>query len=327
MEVNEDRHMIYAARIKDKSILKNSASGGVFSALSNVILGENGAIACAAYNYASHQCEFQLVTSTSERDLARKSKYMQSIPGDIFQQCYDWLSANPEKHLMFIGMGCQAHGFKAFAEKKGIIDRCYIVDIICHGSPSPLIWKDYVSELMKTHGPHMDWVDFKDKRNGWKQPKAVATINDNEVGLDQYVRLFYKHHIMRPACYKCPYTTVERQTDITIGDFWGVEKVMPDFYDPMGNSLVITHGEKGNDLFSRCSAQLDVRTSCKADCLQPNLIEPTKCPEDRALFWKRYHESSIRHIIKKYGELPLNIRIRSKLKSSIINLAKISGGS
>lgn len=88
MEVNEDRHMIYATRIKDKSILKISVSKEEFLALINVILEANESLAPVAYDYASHQCEFQLVTSTSERDLARKSKYMQSILRDIFQQCY-----------------------------------------------------------------------------------------------------------------------------------------------------------------------------------------------------------------------------------------------
>lgn len=88
--------------------------------------------------FITHQpytVEFQMILDEKQRERAKGSKYMQSKPGDIYQEAYHWLMDNPKKELLFVGMGCQSDGFRKFSEIKGIRDRVYIVDIICHGSP------------------------------------------------------------------------------------------------------------------------------------------------------------------------------------------------
>lgn len=144
--------IVYAGRLKDKSALMSSSSGGAFTALSDAFLKSGDAVVAAVYNYENHTVEFQMILDEKQRERAKGSKYMQSKPGDIYQEAYHWLMDNPKKELLFVGMGCQSDGFRKFSEIKGIRDRVYIVDIICHGSPSPKLWREYAESIQKKDG-------------------------------------------------------------------------------------------------------------------------------------------------------------------------------
>lgn len=200
------------------------------------------------YNYEDHATEFQLIENREERDKAIGSKYMQSKPGKIYKTAEDWLINHPEKRLLFVGMGCQADGFRKFAEIKGFCERVWIVDIICHGSPSPRLWKEYAESAEKKYGK-ITYLTFKDKRNGWKAPTAYVTAGGQEHLIKDYVKVFYNQCALRPSCYECPYATTERKTDMTIGDFWHIEETIPDFYDEKGNSIFLIHTDRGEQLF------------------------------------------------------------------------------
>ena len=184
MNVNLISTAVYAGRIKDKNILMKSSSGGAFTAISDVFLDNGDAVICAVYDYDQKETVFRLITANKERDMAMGSKYMQSKPVDIFRKANDWLISNPEKRLLFVGMGCQSDGFRKYSELKGIRERVYIVDIICHGSTSPKIWREYAANLEKRHKGKMKYLTFKDKRNGWKSPTAVTVINGKEIHAD-----------------------------------------------------------------------------------------------------------------------------------------------
>lgn len=112
---------------------------------------------------------------------------------------------------------------------------------------------------------------------------------------------------LRPSCYECPYTLIERDTDITIGDFWGIDKKIPDFYDSMGTSLFIIHNQKGMELFDSVKTQLDYRECTIEECMQSHLEKPTEKPENRFQFWIDYYENGINMILKKYTKKALYI--------------------
>ena len=300
---------IYALRLKNKIELKESSSGGAFTAFSDVFLEEGNAIVSAIYNYQSNQMEFMLYTSKKERDNARGSKYMQAYPMNSFQEAESWIKKNNKK-LLFIGTGCQAEGFRKFAEIKNIREKTLIMDIICHGTPSPKFWKKYINK-------NIEYLTFKDKRNGWKSPTAYVLSKGKQESITDYVSLFYKNYTLRPSCYSCPYTTLHRNIDITIGDFWGIDKVMPEFYSKEGNSLVLVHTEKGNDLFELVKDTVEWKESNEVDCLQPNLLRPTEKPLDREKFWDDFHKKRITSMIKKYTETSLLAKIKKKLFSKI----------
>ena len=304
--------IVYAGRLKDKSALMSSSSGGAFTALSDAFLKSGDAVVAAVYNYDNHTVEFQMILDEKQRERAKGSKYMQSKPGDIYQEAYHWLMDNPKKELLFVGMGCQSDGFRKFSEIKGIRDRVYIVDIICHGSPSPKLWREYAESIQKKDGG-ITYLTFKDKRNGWKSPTAYVKVNGSERPLKDYVKVFYNRCALRPSCYECPYATPERKTDMTIGDFWHIEETIPDFYDPNGNSLFLIHTGRGEELFEKIRDNMDYRLSNTAQCWQANLEAPTQKSEQRDVFWNDYQKKGIDFVIKKYGTVPMKTKVKNKL--------------
>ena len=314
-----DETKVYAGRIKDCLALADSSSGGAFTIVSDEVLNDGGAVVCVIYNYKSHTTEFRLVTRQEERNAARGSKYMQSKPGDIYRECVEWLKIHPEKNLLFVGMGCQADGFRKFVELSGVRNRTWIVDIICHGSPSPKLWREYAEILEKKYHGNISELTFKDKRNGWKRPTARAVVGGTEVLLKDYVKIFYSGCALRPSCHVCPFAAIERKTDITIGDYWGIDEKMPDFYDQNGNSLFLIHTDRGMELFEAAKEQMLYRESNTTDCRQPNLERPTEASPLREKFWSDYKRKGIAFIMKKYG----TVSIKTKVKNKFI---KIIGG-
>lgn len=312
---------VYAGRVKKHTTLMNSSSGGAFTALSDFFLKNGDAIAAVVYNYQTHTAEFQMIHNIAERNTACGSKYMQSRPGEIFQKAESWLKENPGKNMLFVGMGCQADGFRKFAEIRGFRDRVYIVDIICHGSPSPKLWREYAYSLEKRKGK-ITYLTFKDKRNGWKSPTAFVIANGEEVPINKYVKIFYNQCALRPSCHECPYATMDRKTDITIGDFWHIEETIPDFYDPNGNSLFLIHTDKGKKLFNQIKGDLEYRASDTEHCWQKNLEAPTERSTQREKFWKDYQKKGVNFIMKKYGTTPF----KTKVKHKIVKLISILEG-
>lgn len=304
--------IVYAGRLQNRTELISSSSGGAFTALSDYFLKHDNAVIAVVYNYENHTAEFQMIFNKKQREKAKGSKYMQSKPGDIYQKAYRWLIENPKKELLFVGMGCQSDGFRKFSEIKGIRDRVYIVDIICHGSPSPKLWREYIESIQKKHGK-VTYLTFKDKRNGWNSPTAYVKVNGTEKPIKDYVKVFYNRCALRPSCYECPYATIERKTDMTIGDFWHIEETIPDFYDPDGNSLFLIHTNRGERLFEKIQGDLDFRLSNTAQCWQTNLETPTQKSEQREEFWNDYQKKGIRYIMKKYGIVPLRTKVKNKL--------------
>ena len=304
--------IVYAGRLKDKSALMSSSSGGAFTALSDFFLENGNAVVAAIYNYENHTAEFQMILDENQSERAKGSKYMQSKPGCIYREAYNWLLENPEKELLFVGMGCQSDGFRKFTEIKGIRDRVYIVDIICHGSPSPKLWREYAESIQKKEGK-ITYLTFKDKRNGWKLPTAYVKVNGAEKPIKDYVKVFYDRCALRPSCYECSYATTERKTDMTIGDFWHIEETIPDFYDPNGNSLFLIHTNRGEELFEKIQGDLDYRLSNTTQCWQANLEAPTKKSEQREEFWNDYQRKGIDFVMKKYGSVPLKTKVKNKL--------------
>ena len=139
-------------------------------------------------------------------------------------------------------------------------------------------------------------------------------VGGEEISISDYVKIFYNRCTLRPSCYECPYATTNRKTDMTIGDFWGIDERMPDFYDPNGNSLFLIHTDKGVELFDRIKENLDYRLSDTTQCLQPNLEAPTKKSELREEFWSDYQKKGIGFLMKKYGQDSMKARMKNRIK-------------
>lgn len=312
-EIQLRKAMVYAGRIDDTEKLYFSSSGGAFTVLTDSFFSHQCAVVSAIYNYDTYQTEFSIILTRNKRDLARGSKYMQSKPGAIFKDAEQWLKDNQNKTLLFVGMGCQADGFRKYAELKGFRERVYIVDIVCHGSPSPKLWREYAQSIEREYGGKISYLTFKDKRNGWNSPTALVVINNKEIPIKDYVRIFYNCCALRPSCHVCPYAAMDRKTDMTIGDFWHIEQTIPDFYDPNGTSLFLIHTNRGEELFEKIKGNLDYRLSDTKQCWQANLEAPTPVSEHRQEFWNDYKRKGIEYIMKKYGTGTLASRVKNKL--------------
>ena len=302
----------YAVRIKDREVLRHCSSGGAFTVLSDVFLKRGDAVLCAGYNYDTHQAEFRLVLTPDERDSCRGSMYLQSFALDSWRTALDWLKKHPEKQLIFFGVGCQGAAFRRYCETLKILDRVTIADIVCHGSPSPMIWREYARSLERRG--RLSEINMRDKRTGWNQSIGVARLNGEEISLSKWRVAYSSRTMLRPCCASCPYTATERETDVTIGDFWGIEKSMPDFYDKMGTSLLLIHTQKGLALFEAVQETVEFRESNSRDCLQMNLQRPTPHAENRHEFWREYRAKGIDFVIEKYGTVSFPLRVKRKIK-------------
>ena len=293
--------LVYAARVKDRNMLLKSSSGGIFVALCQKYISKNHGVICAIYDYNKHEVNFHLCKTMEECLLARGSKYIASNLNYVLKESKEWLKSNKDKKILFVGTGCQADGFRKYMEREKLSNRVFIVDLICMGVPSSKIWKDYIHKLEETHNGRVSYINFKDKRKGWNRPTSIAVINDQEYSLDSYSKIFYDANALRPSCYHCQYNKIKRKTDMTIGDYWGIEAVFPEFYDNMGNSLVIIHSERGKNLFNDLRNTINFKRSKSANCLQPRLLSPIEEPKTRKRFWNEYFLFGIEYTIKKYG--------------------------
>ena len=304
---------LFAGSLKDQKQLMESSSGGAFTAFSNVAFSHSGVIACALYNYSTLREEFSLIDSCESRNKARGSMYVQAFVGNIYNDIVSYLNSNLDKHVFFFGTGCQAAALKRIAINNNIDDRITIIDIICHGVPSPKFWNSYFSYISAQVGT-VKKVSFKDKRNGWLNPFAYALTDHGEVELKEFINIYYGNYITRPACSKCPYCSFERTSDITIGDFWGINDVYPEYYNKNGTSLILVHSEKGERLLNLATKDLNIFSVEIDKCIQPNLVHPTESRKTRSVFWKDFNNHSIEFILKKYGHGTMIDKVKIKAK-------------
>lgn len=296
---NYELPYVYALRHKDGHTLATSRSGGAFVAVSDWILAQNGVVYGAGYT-DHFRVVHKRAACAEERDEFKGSKYVQSDPGTTFLQ----VKADLDKGLkvLFSGTPCQTAGLRAYIGGKKA-DGLYLIDIICHGTPSPNLWRDYLKYIETKYKAEITRVDFRDKTQGWTAHKESFIFDTGDkIITDIWKKLFYRHLMLRPSCGNCPYTNFKRPSDITIGDFWGWEKTDPTFNsDNKGCSLVLVNTEKGRQLFNDSSNSFVAIPSDTLRCVQPNLQRPTQLSELSDEFVEDYINSGIEYIVEKYA--------------------------
>lgn len=295
---------IYCVQHKDKEARKSSTSGGAFSALADVMLKEGGIVYGAVFD-EEMQVKHAAVAMLEELKLLRGSKYVQSELAGVFIEVEKSLRAG--RKVLFSGTPCQIDGLKRYLQAAKVSkEQLYTIDVACHGAPSPKIWKEYVQYLEEKHHSKIQKVNFRAKDKGWHDSGLKIEFKNGstyfgDMRQDPYYIFFFSHYSLRPSCYKCPYTKMERPGDITLADFWGIEndKVWD---DNSGTSMVMINTRKGNWLWEKVSF-LRWRDSDKKEITQPIFFKPSTQPENRNEFWKMYDSQSFEMLIKKYGTL------------------------
>lgn len=296
--MNWNQPIVYAVQHKDEGIRASSRSGGMFTALSDYILENNGVV----YGCVLTQ-DFRAVhvraENKSARNRMRGSKYIQSSMGDTFKSVkYDLESG---RRTLFSGTSCQVAGLKNFLGKD--YDNLLCVDIICHGVPSPKVWLKYLAWHEKKIGSKVMSVDFRNKTDfGWRE--HIETLwfeNGKKVNSKVFTTLFYGHTVLRPSCYECAFKSVMHPGDITIADYWGIDKAAPEFDDNKGVSLVLVNNEKGARVFENVKDKSKWKQTRLEDSLQPPMKAPFQEPKNRKSFWQDFEKKEFSFIAKRYG--------------------------
>lgn len=301
MESKEPK--VFAAKSKINDIRKYSTSGGIFSLLSDYVLENKGTVYGAAYENINHIIHKRAVNQ-QQRDEQRDSKYVQSSIINIYNLVYADLQDG--KDVLVTGTPCQVHAINNFLLNKKYTGKLYLCDIVCHGVGSPLIYRQHLQYLENKYNMKIDKICFRSKDLGWaKNCKRYIKCQskDKTVLDDLYYKLYFNYNIIsRPSCEKCPYASSKRTSDITIGDFWGIEKVAPDFEDGLGISLVITNSEKGEKLLQNIESSASLIQSSWSDAVKenPRLSSPTKFGKMRDEFWRLQKKWEYEKVLKFY---------------------------
>lgn len=183
------------------------------------------------------------VSNESELYKLQSSKYVQSDTRGIYKQVKTLLA--DDKYVLFSGTGCQVAGLKTFLNKD--CEKLLTVDIVCHGVPSPALFKNYVDYMGRKLGGKLTSYNFRSKENEAGTCITRLKTAKKQVGLrifDPYYSAFLYCKTYRESCYECKFANKNRVGDISLADFWGIQKFHPDFYDENGVSLVLVNTER-----------------------------------------------------------------------------------
>ena len=260
----KDCYIAYDENLNDRM---KSSSGGLFSIFANWIIKNNGIVIGASFDkkwLVHHIC----VDNINDLVKLKGSKYLQSRIEKTFVETKEYLDNG--KKVLFTGVECQISGLKKFLGRD--YDNLYTLSVLCHGVPSPKVWKKYLNWQKNMHNSEIYQVSFRTKDNSWKNYEMQILFENGQIYHkefyhDKYMNLFLGEICLRPSCYNCKFKKLERNADITLGDCWGIENHTPDMDDDKGTSVVFVHSEKGENLWDNIKNELkwkeiDVDKAC-----------------------------------------------------------------
>ncbi|MCR5430302.1 MAG: Coenzyme F420 hydrogenase/dehydrogenase, beta subunit C-terminal domain [Eubacterium sp.] len=239
------------ARSASIGIVKDSTSGGFFTPLAQHVLEQNGKVIGAAY---TENKKIEHITVVNEKDLSklRGSKYVQSDLKYIFSEVKKELEAGVM--MCFSGTPCQISGLLNYLEKD--YENLITVDVVCHGTPSPKLWKKYVDYQEEKYKSNIKSVSFRKKTYGYHSGTMELVFENGKkykgsARVDYMLKSFFREISSRPSCYECSFKTDTHQSDFTIFDAWHASELVPGLKDDdLGYTNVLINTDKGRDIFS-----------------------------------------------------------------------------
>ena len=311
----------YAAVNPDESVRMQSSSGGMFTALAEKTIDEGGVVFGVGFD--QHWAARHLYAETHDQLAAlRGSKYVQSEVGDSYRQAEEFLKSG--RKVLFSGTPCQIAGLKRYLQRE--YAHLLTVDFVCHGTPSPGVFRLYLKETIESIArqgdkkfsfassriPHIPTADvlaakagfairdirFRDKREGWKKysfaltlSKAKAAGEQNTVSLSSiytdnpFMQAFLADYSLRPSCYTCPAKSLKSGSDLTLGDFWGIEHIAPSLDDNKGVSLLMVNTDKGAQWMEQIAIHCHDEAYTAALSYNPSICQSVTCPPKRKFFF------------------------------------------
>ena len=291
----------YGCYNKNEEVRLNSSSGGIFTLIAEEIISKNGVVYGAAFDN-----EFSLrhirVDNVNDLEKLRTSKYLQSTIGDTYKECKKDLDEG--KYVLYTGTPCQIEGLLSYLMKD--YDNLYTQDIICHGVPSPLVWKKYLKYRKNYDIGNPKSINFRNKDNGWKSFNLKFNYDNKHYSKSQnediYMKAFLKNIDLRDSCYSCSFKKYNRLSDITLADFWGVKNVLPELDDNKGTSLLIVNSKKGISLLELINKnivakEVDINNAVKSN---PAFTKSVTMHKNRDDFMKEINENNFDIVVNKY---------------------------
>ncbi len=319
----------FAAQNKNLESLFNSTSGSAFAAFAEAMYKQGGYVGGAVFNEDFSVKQF---ISADKKDLEqlRNTKYVQSDSEGFYSDVQRILKEGNK--VLVCGLPCQMAGLRSFLRKD--YDNLIIVDLICLGINSPMILPAYLRWQEEKHGSKIVYYKAKNKELGWRQLTTKIVFENGEVEYDKRDTNYFTHGFIgthafaRPSCYDCKFKGTPRIADITIGDFWGVQKyVGAEFDHDLGTSVVIINSKRGEAFYEAIRGKFrdtsidyqDVRKGNPA--LDISLSPPSF---DRKKFYEELSTMSFGEFAEKYIKLPSKRQLTTKDK--LMNLARFGYG-
>lgn len=282
------------AKAKDVDLRNRSSSGGVFGLLTKDALSRGGVVVGAAWADGCRKLRHVVVEDESGLDAIMRSKYVQSSVGrEVYEGVRGALRAG--RPALFAGTACQVAGMRSYLGKIADSDLFLSVDVICHGVPSPALWRRWLGYVGSRERGEVHEVNFRSKITGWlsysvmyeymTEKDGASRFSANKFADDWYMRAFLQNASLRPSCLACPFKR-RCGSDVTLGDFWGIRRQHPEVSVEGGVSAVVCNTDKGVAAVSRASDSMDSAASAfeKVVAGNPALVRPVNPCADRDAF-------------------------------------------
>ncbi len=306
----------YGLQHNSLDVLRNSTSGGAFTAFSDWFLHRDGVVIGAVMD--SQFDVFHVVgKSPAERDTMRGSKYVQSSMHFIYREMKELLESG--KYVLFTGTPCQTAAVQSYFGTS--YERLVVVDFLCHGTPSNQMLKDHIRGIEARSGKKATSYTFRTKRYTWN-PSAIEGTkydcnqrNTYRFFMQTYSQLFHSNASLRPSCLNCKYRSQHRYSDMTIADFWGVEYITQQ-KDLRGTSLVFINSERGKQYFSKMD-NISTFFVPLEKILYRISLRPPNSKIDTEEFWELYQTQGYEAVVSKYCVSTLGKHARFILKKVV----------
>jgi len=297
----------------------NSSSGGAFYTIAKKVIEDGGVVFGAAFDNDGQVCHKACVDLESVKKLMQ-SKYVQSSVGNAYGDVREFLSKGQK--VLFTGTPCQVYGLLSFiGYSMGSVayKNLITVDFVCHGVPSRLVWRKYLKEVSgeRTHVS----INFRDKTNGWRDFSLKIQFDDGSHYLrswhkDPYVQGFIKNLYLRESCYQCQFRGVDRESDFTIADFWGVHKYLPEMFDDKGTSIIMAHNDRAVEMLENLKSDLQLHEITNELVVQTNspVVKSVERHSKRGNFFETLSgDKTIGAQITSFIKMPFAKRIIRKI--------------
>lgn len=304
----------YAAVSKNKRNSMNSASGGIFAAMAHKTLNESGVVFGAAFT-GNWNVQHIMINDLEHLIKLQGSKYTQSNTEKTYIEAKKVLSTG--KTVLYSGTPCQIAGLYGFLGKD--YENLLTIDIVCHGVPNNKMFREYISSLESREKGKVTDFKFRDKSVGWGK-NGTAVINNGCKtktkiiwnSKEPYLYYFSKGWICRDSCYSCKYACSHRPADITIGDYWGIEKAHPEYLkksgwdESKGISLLIVNTDKGKRYINTVNEYIELKKSTFADVSAGNaqLVRPSLSGKRDELLYD-YLQGGWQALESRYNKVPV----------------------